>query len=97
MSGPLSAVLAELTGGARSLADVSRRTGLSRDVVDAAVAHLVRLGRLETTELTVGCPPAGCGGCASGTRDGAPGCGAPVAGSGRRSPVLVALSVRRPG
>ncbi|MDQ1288165.1 MAG: hypothetical protein QG622_1730 [Actinomycetota bacterium] len=86
---PLSAVLAELTAGAPTLDEVARRTGLDRDLVEAAVAHLVRLGRVDSSELSTACPDSACGGCpvsACGAR------GAP-ASPGRR-PVLVALSVR---
>ncbi|MGN6330080.1 MAG: FeoC-like transcriptional regulator [Motilibacteraceae bacterium] len=94
--GPLRAVLDAFDAGAASLADVAHRTGLDRDVVDAAVDHLVRLGRLSAQQLAVGCPPSGCGGCASGTADGAAGCGADGPSAVRSGPVLVALSVRRP-
>jgi hypothetical protein len=84
----LVAVLAELTAGTPTLDDVARRTGLARDVVEAAVAQLVRMGRVTSSTLSTTCPDDGCGGCA--TR----GCGAhgrPAPG-GRR-PVLVALTV----
>lgn len=64
MSGPLSSVLSAFSTGAGSLADVEARTGLPREVVTASVDHLVRLGRLRATELAVGCPSGGCGGCA---------------------------------
>ncbi len=94
MTSPLRSVLASLAAGAHSRAEVSRRTGLSADVVDAAVDHLVRLGRLETSELSSGCPTGGCGSCASGSGDGTPGCGAPGPSAQRRGPVLVQLSVR---
>ncbi len=92
---PLTAVLAAFEGGARSLDEVGTRTGLSRDVVSAAVEHLVRLGRIEAKELAIGCPSAGCGSCASGTADGTPGCGAPQPSGQRSGPVLVTLSLRR--
>ncbi len=90
---PLRAVLDAFTTGARSRHDVVTSTGLSRDVVDAAVEHLVRSGRLTATELSVGCPDGGCGSCASGHGD-APGCGAAGASASRRGPVLVSLSPR---
>lgn len=64
MSGPLTAVLAAFEAGAVTHAEASRATGLSRDVVGAAVDHLVRLGRLERQVLTTGCPASGCGSCA---------------------------------
>ncbi|MCA1780880.1 MAG: FeoC-like transcriptional regulator [Dermatophilaceae bacterium] len=93
--GPLRQVLAALDAGAHSLAEVSERTGLSRDVVAAAVEHLVRLGRLEARTLAIGCPDAGCGSCASGGADGSAGCGAARPSRLRSGPALVALSVRR--
>ncbi|MDO5534570.1 MAG: FeoC-like transcriptional regulator [Propionibacteriaceae bacterium] len=95
MSGPLSAVLGAFADGAHSLADVSARTGLPSDVVQASVDHLVRLGRLEARELAMGCPSSGCGSCASASADGGPGCGASGPDAGRRGPVLVALTLRR--
>ena len=92
-AGPLRAVLAAFEDGAASLTEVSRRTGLERDVVVAAVDHLVRIGRLSAERMSSGCPGGGCGSCASGTGD-APGCGSPSPSAGRQGPVLVALSVR---
>jgi hypothetical protein len=92
---PLRSVLTAFTDGARSRTDVCARTGLHRDVVDAAIDHLVRIGRLAAEKLAVGCPDGGCGSCASGHGD-APGCGATGASSRRSGPVLVSLSVRRP-
>lgn len=93
VNGPLAQVLEAFRGGAATLADVGRSTGLSRDVVAASVDHLVRLRYLDAKQLAMGCPSSGCGGCASAT-DGAPGCGASAPSSGRRGPVLVALSLR---
>jgi len=95
--GPLSAVLLAFDDGAHSLDEVAHRCDLSIDVVRAAVDHLVRMGRLEARELAVGCPPGGCGSCATGTARGTAGCGAPGPSDGRSGPVLVTLSVRRPG
>ncbi len=88
--GPLSAVLAELTAGAPTLDEVARRTGLARDVVQAVVEQLVRMGRVTASTLSSTCPDDGCGGCTTS------GCGARgrPAPSGHR-PVLVTLSVRR--
>jgi len=63
--GPLVAVLAELTAGTPTLDDVARRTGLARDVVEAAVAQLVRMGRVAASTLSSTCPDDGCGGCGS--------------------------------
>jgi hypothetical protein len=92
---PLRSVLTAFETGARSRAEVCDRTGLRRDVVDAAIEHLLRMGRLDARELTTGCPDGGCGSCASGS-GGAPGCGAPAPSAGRSGPVLVSLTVRRP-
>lgn len=93
-SGPLRAVLSAFEDGATTLADVSTRTGLPRDVVDAGVEHLVRLGRLSSERITAGCPDGACGSCASGS-DGAPGCGASAPSTSRSGPVLVAVTLRR--
>ncbi len=93
---PLRAVLGAFETGASTLDDVAATTRLPRDVVDAVVEHLVRIGRLTASTLATGCPSGGCGTCASGV-SGAPGCGAPAAGPGRPGPVLVALTLRREG
>jgi bacterioferritin-associated ferredoxin len=95
--GPLRQVLAAFAAGVHSVDELTRRTGLSRDVVDASIDHLVRTGRIEAKELTIGCPDGGCGNCASGTSEGTAGCGAPGPSAARSGPVLVTLSLRRPG
>ena len=92
MSGPLSAVLAEVAAGTPTVAAMAVRTGMDEAVLRAAVEHLVRAGRLDSRELAVGCPPSGCGGCASGGAGG--GCDRPAAVEGRR-PGLVMLSLAR--
>lgn len=97
VAGPLRQVLAAFEGGAASLAEVQRVTGLTPDVLDASVAHLVRLGRLEARELSLGCPSSGCGGCASATVEGTPACGSAGPSPTRRGPALVALTLRRGG
>lgn len=94
---PLQAVLQAFTDGAGSLDDISRMTGLDRDVVSASVDHLRRMGRIEAKELSMGCPGGGCGSCASGRSDGTAGCGAAGPSTARRGPVLVQLGLRRPG
>ncbi|WP_409484962.1 FeoC-like transcriptional regulator [Arsenicicoccus dermatophilus] len=93
--GPLRQVLVALESGAGSLDQVARSTGLPRSSVDAAVDHLVRMGRLDARELASGCPDGGCGSCASGTVDGVSGCGSDAPSRRRSGPVLVQLSVRR--
>jgi hypothetical protein len=92
-AGPLRAVLSAFEDGASTLPDVARVTGLSRELVDAAVDHLVRMGRIDASELTIGCPDGGCGSCASGSA-GSAGCGAAGPSATRSGPVLVALTVR---
>ncbi|AKT52473.1 hypothetical protein ADJ73_00345 [Arsenicicoccus sp. oral taxon 190] len=88
-------VLSAFEDGAASLDEVARRTGLTRASVDAAVDHLVRMGRVDARELAAGCPDGGCGSCASGTSEGAAGCGAPGPSGRRSGPVLVQLTLRR--
>lgn len=61
---PLRAVLDALAAGAATRPALVAATGLPRDVVDAAVGHLVLTGRLEPLPLTAGCPAVGCGTCA---------------------------------
>lgn len=60
---PLRSVLAAFTAGATSRDALCRITGLPRDVVDAAIDHLVRTGRIEASTLSTGCADGGCGGC----------------------------------
>ena len=87
MSGPLHLVLAEVTAGTPTLTEIARRTGLSDDVVHAAVDHLVRAGRITSTQLSLGCPTGGCGTCPS-----SDGCSLPKA-TGNRRPGLVSLTL----
>lgn len=77
------------------MAAIARRSGMDEQLVRAAVDHLIRLGRLDSRELAMGCPSSGCGGCASGRPDATPGCGAAGPSFERRGPVLVALTLRR--
>jgi hypothetical protein len=90
---PLRSVLEAFSGGAGSRVEIAARTGLRPDVVDAAIEHLVRIGRMEAKELSTGCPAGGCGSCASGVGD-APGCGASAPSPRRSGPVLVQLRLR---
>lgn len=91
MSSPLRTVLSAIDDGARSRTQIVESTGLRADAVDAAIEHLVRMGRLEARSLSTGCTTGGCGSCPSGDDHGGPGCGA----GGPAGPVLVQLSVRR--
>jgi len=90
-TGPLRRVLLALEAGVASRAALARHTGLDRDVVDAAVAHLVRLGRVRAETLGSGCPSDGCGRCPSGRSDGLPGClaGGPAVSRGLKAVTLV--------
>ncbi len=92
--GPLRAVLDALGQGRHTRADLARATGLSPDVVDAALEHLVRIGRVRAEHLGGGCPSSGCGGCASGRADASAGCGAPGPASSR-GPIALTLVERR--
>lgn len=93
---PLHAILAAFEEGATSVADLVARTTLDEQTVRAGLDHLVRMGRVDARTLAAGCPSGGCGSCASGTRDGEPGCGASAPSLTRQGPVLVTLSLRRP-
>ena len=95
MSGPLTTVLAEMQAGTPTVAEIVRRSGLEDSVVRAAVEHLVRSGRVESRELSMGCPASGCGGCASANDDGAPGCGLPSPVPGRRAGLVTLMLTRR--
>lgn len=95
MSGPLTTVADAIAAGAQSRRDLADRTGLDPSVVDAAIDHLIRLGRISTEQLGSGCPDTGCGSCASGKSDGTAGCGA-TGPANARGPVLLQLT-RRPG
>jgi len=95
MSGPLSAVLSELEAGTPTLAEIVRRSGLEESMVRAAVDHLVRSGRVQSRELSMGCPASGCGGCASASDDGAPDCGLPSPVPGRRAGLVTLTLARR--
>ncbi|MFT4109778.1 FeoC-like transcriptional regulator [Propionicimonas sp.] len=86
MTGPLSAVLAEVAAGTPTVVEMARRTGQPETVVRAALDHLVRTGRVESVAVPIGCPPSGCGGCAS-----ADGCGRVP---GQRCLVTLSLSRR---
>lgn len=95
MSSPLTSVLAAVSAGAISRADVAGRTGLARDVADAAIDHLVRMGRLDVQALGTSCPGGACGSCSSGN-DGAPGCDTSTTAV-PSGPVLLQISLHRVG
>lgn len=95
---PLRAVLTALTEGAPTVAAVRERTGLDPAVVDAAIDHLVRTGRVGVSRLATcagscgSCPiAAGCG-TAGGTITGSAPSGAETGSGSPRT--LLALWVR---
>lgn len=97
---PLSAVLAAVEEGVRSLDAVAERTGLTRSTVEAAVEQLGRMGRLDVQTLSIGCPDGGCGSCAAADHDthrdarsAGPGCGAGAATPGRRGSAIVMIGL----
>lgn len=94
---PLRAVLTAMRAGTGTVDGVARATGLSGQVVRAAMDQLVRLGRVEASPLTTGCPADGCGTCPSGVAAEDEAATAPGCGSGPRTrsgPVAIALRVR---
>ncbi len=95
MSGPLSVVLAELHAGTPTITEMVRRSGLDESVLRAAIDHLVRTGRVESRELSMGCPESGCGGCASASDAGTPGCGLGAPVPGRRAGLVTLTLTRR--
>ena len=95
MSGPLSSVLAELEAGTPTIAEMVRRSGLEESVLRAALDHLVRSGRVQSRELSMGCPDSGCGGCASASDAGTPGCGLGAPVPGRRAGLVTLTLTRR--
>lgn len=92
-AGPFRAVLDALAAGAPSLAEVARRTGLDRGLVESAVDRLVRRGLVDAQVLATGCPSGGCGSCPAGEQ--AAGCSRARPGATSSGSVLVALTVRR--
>lgn len=81
--GPLRKVSDAIDAGAVTVTEIGRTTGLSSDLVRAALDHLLRMGALRAEELTAGCPPSGCTTCAS---------AAPATGTCGSGQVLITLS-----
>lgn len=67
---PLADVRASLRNGAVSRRDIAERTGLTRDTVDAVIAHLERSGELHREHLGSSCPGGGCASCGFATAQG---------------------------
>lgn len=62
MSGPLGLVDEAVQQGARTPAEVARRTHLPADLVEAVIDHLVRLGRIDRVRIDLGTGGQACGG-----------------------------------
>lgn len=92
-AGPLQRVIDAIVAGASTRAEIAERSRLERHVVDAALDHLLRTGRLGAEEIGGACPDSGCGACPSGRSDGAAGCGSsgPLTS---RGPVALTLNRR---
>ncbi|MCB0880983.1 MAG: hypothetical protein KDC33_02045 [Thermoleophilia bacterium] len=88
----MSRVAAALEAGVSTRAEIAAASGLDPEVVDTALDHLVRMGRVSMDPLAGGCPAAGCGSCGSGRADGDAGCGAEGPATSRGP---VALRLRR--
>ena len=85
MTTPLRQVLDAVEAGATTRGTIAERTGLDPDVVDGAVDHLLRLGRIATPTLRTACPDGGCAGCGTVTGSGC----SPRAAGGRVSLTIV--------
>ncbi len=96
MTRPLHTVLEALEAGVCTRSELAARTGLDPELVDTAVDHLVRSGRLLAEPLGSGCPSEGCGECGSGTASGQAGCGAPSPATSRGPVALVLRTGTRP-
>jgi hypothetical protein len=84
--GPLRQVLTAVDDGALTFDEMARVTGLSQDMITAALDQLLRMGHLRAESLNTGCPPAGCRSCGSAGAD---------SGTCSAGPVLVGLSPAR--
>ena len=60
---PLRAVLSAVSAGATTREELRRKVSYPDDVIDAALDHLIRTGRVATQPLTMGCVSTSCGGC----------------------------------
>ncbi len=94
MSSPLRSVLRAFEDGARSRAEVTRTTGLRPETVDAAIEHLVRVGRVRAEPVSTSCPSGSCGGCPLSNGHGS-GCGTATVAVRPSGAALVTLSVVR--
>ncbi|MGV1028795.1 MAG: FeoC-like transcriptional regulator [Dermatophilaceae bacterium] len=63
-----------LQAGASSRTALGEQTGLDHELIDSALAHLIRMGRLRAEALGGGCPSQGCVSCPASRSDGLPTC-----------------------
>ncbi|MFE0107041.1 FeoC-like transcriptional regulator [Streptomyces sp. NPDC059009] len=91
---PLRQVLAEVraTQGSVRPADIAARVGVDPDEAEAMIDFWVRRGELTREEVSGGCPPAGCGGCALVQACGG---GGPAARAAHRPLLLTVRPARR--
>ncbi len=82
MRSSLRSVLDAFAAGARTVDDLSARTGLEPDLVRVALDQLVALRLVDSSPLATDCPDDACGGCAVSS------CGS------RGAPVVLTLSRR---
>jgi hypothetical protein len=80
-------VLDEVAAGTPTVAEIARRAGVDRGLVELAVERLVAAGRLDAQALAGGCPAQGCGTCPAGSSD----CSANAMGGGA---VLLTVGAR---
>jgi|GEM_PF-3366569 len=62
MTGPLTQVLTTVESGVRTVPAIAQATGLNPDLVNAAIDHLIREGRMRALPLN-SCASGTCGGC----------------------------------
>jgi hypothetical protein len=84
MRTPLRSVLDAFVDGARTVDELSARTGLEPDLVRVAIDQLVALRLVDSAPLAGACPDDACGGCV-------------VAGCSTRGAPVVLTLARRPG
>lgn len=85
-AGPLRQVLGAIDAGAATSHQIQASTGLSMDMIRAALQQLERMGVLTAQELATSCPAGGCGTCGSASAQ---------TGTCATGPVLVGLSRTR--
>ena len=77
-AGPLTAILAAVEHGARTVPELAGQTGLSPEIVEAGIDHLVRAHRVRAASSLAFCPAVGCASCAFACADGGCSAGGPA-------------------